>query len=293
VILNIFAEVEVESAIEIKTAVGTKNIILNPDKIETGSCDVLINIKGGFGKQFRILQAVTEQPISADGKLLDFAAVNFIGSDAQKGLVINETTPLSSRQQIIYTSSVRGEADSFVITFNLGDFAKQRAGNYRTRIRYFFEGIDVAGARLIDTLGLEIENPSVFDLIVTPETGGIIKFRDIRPLQPPKRSEITVEIKSNMGKRYQLSQKVLSDLTTKEGYVIPEKYFTLKTVSLDAKGTIKFPDRVPVKKGDSVLFISDQEGSSDKFTLIYELSIPADYRAGDYSTRIVYSLSEI
>lgn len=292
-ILNIFAEVEVESTVEIRTAIGTKNIILKSDKPEIESSSVVVNIKGGFGKQFRILQLVTEQPVSAEGSLLDWEVVNFLGRDAQKGIVINELTALSSKQQIVYTSSPRGEADTFVIEYKLGDLSGQKTGRYRARIKYLLEGIGFGEMRLIDTLDLEIDNPRIFDLIVTPQTGGLIQFPEIKPLQPPKTSEISIEIISNIGKRYQLTQNVISELISKEGYTIPEQYFTLRMQSLDTKGTIKFPEKVPVKKGDTVLFISDSKGSSDKFKIIYELAIPLDYHAGDYSTRIVYSLSEI
>jgi len=41
------------------------------------------------------------------------------------------------------------------------------------------------------------------------------------------------------------------------------------------------------------LFISDEKGSPDKFKVIYELSIPPDLKAGDYSTRITYSITAI
>lgn len=291
-ILNIFTEVEIESTVEIRTAIGTKNITLKSGK-ETGSSDVIVNIKGGFGKQFRILQLVAEQPVSSEGKFLDWETVKFIGRDAQKGMVINESTALSSSQQIIYTSSPRGEADSFVISYSLGDLTEQKAGIYSSKVKYIFEGIGFSLTRLIDTLGLEIENPRIFDLVITPEMGGAIRFRDLRPLQPPKTQEVIFEVKTNIAKPYQVTQNMSSLLTSKEGKIIPREYFTLRQESLETKGTLKYPNKIEVKEGQMVLFISDKEGSPDKFKVIYELTVPRDIHFGDYYTNLTYTVSEI
>jgi hypothetical protein len=48
-----------------------------------------------------------------------------------------------------------------------------------------------------------------------------------------------------------------------------------------------------VKRGSRVLFVSDGRGSPDKFKVIYKLSPSEDIMAGDYSTRITYTLLEI
>ena len=293
VILNIFAELETESAVEINTITGGKDIILRSDNEDMRSSSVAVDIKGGFGRQFRILQKVTEQLLSPEGNVLGWEAINFVGRGSQKGMLINEPTLFSPAQQIIYTSSASGAAESFVIDYALGDLSQQKAGRYKTKIKYFLEGVD-AQAQLITTLGLEIENARLFELVVTPENPqGIINFLNLKPKEPPKKNEVIIEVKSNLAKRYQVSQNVYSDLTSKEGDVVPEGCFTLKTESLETKGNLKFPLAKGVKKGDTSLFISDEQGSPDKFKLIYELTVPWQVKAGDYSTRITYSLSEI
>ena len=293
VILNIFAELEVDSAVEINTITGIKDIILRADKEDMRSSGVEVNIQGGFGKQFRILQVVAEQPVSSEGNVLSWEAINFVGRGAQKGMLINTPMALSPAQQIIYTSSPSGAAESFVIDYTLGDLSQQKAGRYKTKMKYFLEGVG-AQTQLITTLGLEIENTRVFELVVLPENQqGIINFPDLKPKEPPKKNEVMMEVKSNLGKRYQVSQSVYSDLMSKEGNVVPQGCFTLKTESLETKGNLKFPQAQGVKRGDTTLFISDEQGSPDKFKMIYELTVPWQVKAGDYSTRITYSLSEI
>jgi hypothetical protein len=295
VILNILAEIGIESAIEVTTETGTKNISLSSDKPESGVSRVMINIRGSFGSQFRILQSSDEQPVSNTGELLDYNAVNFIGLNAQKGTVVNQPQSLSApgSPQVIYTSSSDGEADSFVIEYRLNPSQKQPAGLYRGRIKYALEGIGSIQPRIIDTLRLEIENTRIFELVITPEPGGLIRFNDVKLNQPPQTSELLVEIKTNIGRQYQINQHLYSSLANKDSEVIPAKNFTLRQETIDTKGTLKFTAASEVKTGDTVLFVSDKDGSPDKFKLVYELTATPEVKAGDYSTQITYSISEI
>ncbi len=138
-----------------------------------------------------------------------------------------------------------------------------------------------------------MQNSRIFELLITPEPGGLIRFNDVKLNQPPQTSEVLVEIKTNTGRQYQINQHLYSSLTNKNSDVIPAKNFTLRQESIDTKGTLKFPAAGEVKTGDTVLFVSDKDGSPDKFKLIYELTATPEVRAGDYSTQITYSISEI
>jgi len=293
VILNIFAEVEVVSSIEITTQAGSKRVALQAGAKEGSSADVTITIRGGFGKQFSILQMPEGLPIGVDGSEIPYEAVNFMGSSTGKGMVVNELTPLSGKQQTVFTSSSQGDAGSFVLNYTIDNAQHLNAGRYNFKMKYLLEGIDFSQFRLIDSIDFEIDVPRIFDLIIKPESGGLIQFRNVKPLEPPQKSQVEIEIYSNVGKKYQMTQKVISELTDKEGHVIPDKFFTIQMEDARTKGELKIPEKIPVKKGDAVLFVSDNKGSSDAFKLIYELQLPLDYRSGDYSTRIVYSLSEI
>lgn len=292
VYINISQEPEVKPSIEFSTPTGAKTITLNPQQEETLAADVLVKISGSFKKLFSINQFLAEPIESNEGSRINYDAVNVQVREAKKGAG-TPRIPLSSKPQTLYTSLPNGEADnSFIITYSLGDVSSQKAGRYSSRIQYFLDEIDKQTR--LDTMGLEIEIEKLFDLVITPQDEkGVLEFRNLKPKDPPKQNEVTIEIKTNIGKQYQLSQKVISDLTNKEGNVIPSDYFTLRTEDLDTKGTLKFPQQVSVQKGETVLFISDTQGAADKFKLIYELTCPADVKAGDYSTRITYSLLEI
>lgn len=290
-ILNVLAEISVESNIELKTTTGSKVIVLNSSNPATSSSDVLVDIKGSMGSQFRILQALSGPLESNEGLRLSFGAVNVKVSNVQYGSAPTEGIPLSLRQEALYISGARPQSDSFVVTYSLAEAENQKAGRYKTNIKYLLDGIN-----LRDTIGdleLQVEIARLFDLKITPQMGGVIEFRDLKPQQPPRQSEVLIEIKSNIGRRYQVNQRLFSDLANNEGKAIPSQNFTLKEESIETKGTLQFPVPTEVKPKEMILFVSDKDGSSDKFKVIYTLTPSTEIIAGDYSARITYSISEI
>ena len=292
-ILDILAEVETESKITITTASGGRMIQLRTSPPEKRYSDVGVDILGGMGRQFKILQLLSAPLISPEGNTLDLDSVNVVVRGGYKGRALTNPTPLSLHQQTLYTSDPRGQADSFVITYSLGDLTGQKAGRYRGKIKYLLEGIQIANP-LIDILDLEIDYPEVLELVVTPELGtGFLRFDNLKPQEPPRISEVNIEIRSNIGKPYQVSQNITSLFASKEGRTIPKEYFSLRTEADRVSGKLKYPEKTQVKLGDMILFVSDEKGSPDKFKVIYELSIPPDLKAGDYSTRITYSITAI
>jgi hypothetical protein len=279
--------------VEIKTASGSRVISLNAQKPDKQSADILVKINRRLRKAFSIVQVAPPTGLVYEGNQLDYNALNMQTSDIQKGTGLPGKITFPTQPRAIYTSTPSGDADdSFILTYSLGDLSNQKAGRYRCRLQYY---LDRQGQqKLIDALDLEVENERVFDIIVTPQDQtGMIEFRNLKPKEPPKISEVLIEVKNNTGKRYQLSQKVFSQLINKDGNVIPPEKFTVKTESIDTKGILQFPQEATVKTGETVLLVSDARGSGDKFKVIYELEIPEVIKGGDYSTRISYSLSEI
>lgn len=291
VILNISAEIQAESSFEIKTLSGASSIRLDSSRPDEQACDVLFSIKGGRGSQFRILQSLAGPIESMEGNRLSPDAIYFRISQAEKGMGPNQNTRLSESQEAVYLSGPTGAEDNFIITYSLADADGQKAGRYRGQIRYMLDG---QGAQeLIGKLDLEVEVARIFDLRITPELGGTIEFRDLKPQAAPKQSEVVFEISSNTGRPYQITQSLSTGLVNKEGNIIPQKYFTLRVESLGTRGRLNLTSPTEVKTGETILFVSDSTGSSDKFKVVYELNPSFDIMAGDYSTRITYSISEI
>jgi hypothetical protein len=298
VILNVVVNVrpsdgQEKTFIDITSARGTKIIYLNPNNPEQKRSDVVVKVQGRFKQPFTIKQILVNPLTSGEGNTLAPESVNTEVRAVNVGTGM-PLTALSVAPQVVYKSRPTGEADeNFVITYSLSDTLLQRAGRYRSRLQYVIEEMGLEIDRKL--LELEIENEPVFDLIIIPQdVGGAIEFRNVVPGEGVGRSEVVIEVKSNLGKRYQVNQNVIAPLTDKEGRVIEAKYLTVHIENLDTKGTVKLPESQEVKTGDTVLFVSDKEGSPDKFKVVYELESPKEgIRAGDYSTRISYSLLEI
>lgn len=293
--VNILCEVESASYIEIKTSDGSKALRLNSQNPESGSVFLAFNISSGLGKQYRIIQSIQEPLRSSEGNELAQNAVVFQMEQIKKGSGPAQPMAITLNPEAIYTSDLNGRPENFIENFRLNDLSGSKAGVYRTGVTYFLEGGAGQAAKRLDTYSLEVEIAKEFDLdLKTEAEGGVILFKDLGPKQPPRTFEIEVRIKTNLNKRYQVTQIVDSDLISKEGKIIPSKYFTLRTVALGkTKGVLKCSQSVEVKRGDTVLFISDKSGSADSFKTIYELNASEGVTAGDYSASVVYSLSEL
>jgi len=298
--LNILVEVkeklgETKPKIEIIPVSGLNTIYLNSKKEQKQAFDVEVKINQDFKQKVTLYQILVEELRAVEtGEKLDCEVLNYQLSPVNIGMnEASSLTKFSSGRMNLYTSESDGKSvESFIITYSLGDLSKYKAGRYRGKIYYYLESL--GKSELVGKLDLEVENEPIFELVISPqEQKSMLEFRNLKPKEPPKQSEVIIEIKSNLGKPYQVSQNVLSELTDKEGNTIPFKYFTITLESLDTKGSLKIPGKQPVKKGDTILFVSDEKGSPDKFKIIYELSTDPQIKAGDYSTRISYSLLEI
>ncbi|MFH1246004.1 MAG: hypothetical protein V1662_05910, partial [Candidatus Omnitrophota bacterium] len=218
----------------------------------------------------------------------------YFSSRGAKNGVLAETgkSPLTAGRALIYTSNPAAADDKIVLTYGLQEGTT--AGRIGGEIRYYIEG--AAQSALIASLNLEVNVAAVFKLSATPESGGI-SFADIVPGQIQER-EITIEIETNLGKPYQVSQKFSGLLTNQQGETISPEAFTLKTTALPGKtvkGTMKYPQNAPVKDGEMVLFISDAQGEAQTFKVIYQLSVDkhTQIKSGDYSAQVVYSMSAL
>jgi len=294
-ILNIYVQIESKAIISVQSASGSQVISLNSEKEIARSQDVIIEVKSDIGSPYRIYHWLSSTFVSEKGQQLPPGAITFAVSQADKGKKNTSETDLSLIKQLLYTSNQKGEKDTIVLTYKIGDLSKVIAGTYRGTLQYLFETADGEKNSIIGTFGIELINEEVFNIVVTLGPTGRISFEDLKPLSKPKQSEVVIDIKTNVGQPYQVIQTVYSELVSKTGEKIPPKYFTLKTESMDGNELpgLKFPTPAEVKTKDTVVYASDKKGSPVSFKVIYELNVADTVKADDYSTNIVYSLLKI
>jgi hypothetical protein len=284
------------SSVSIKPAEGFSSIVLMPSDNSgmRSSANAVVTINGTFREPFKIMQMIP-RPIQSQGsKSIDYRDVLFSVPDAKIGVAINQPTPLANRIQTVYSSRPDGSADKvFVIAYSLANPLSLVAGNYSSRIQYILES---SGRQInLGALDLEIKQDRIFEVSVSPQDQRYsINFDNLKASDGPRTNEVLIEVKTNTARKYQVTQDVLSALTSIEGETIPSKYFSMRTLPINnTKGNLKIVDKVLVEKGSSLLFVSDNDGSADSFKVIYELTVPVDLRAGNYSSRITYTLTEI
>ena len=140
---------------------------------------------------------------------------------------------------------------------------------------------------------LEVQVEPQFNIEVTLPPEGM-RFEKVLPDGPAQVKEVLVNVKTNLGKPYMVIQKMVSPMTNEKGEEIIPQHFHMK-VSLEgsAKGRAAMEDFRQVEAGDSSIFYSDNQGSSAAFKAYYRLRGYPEIAPGDYSTSIVYSLSEM
>ncbi len=294
VYLNVLVQVDAQSLINVSTDDASKTIRINSDPEKIKNSQVTFNIDGALGGQYKIYQVFSNDFNSNEGNQLLLSSINYSVTLKSGSGKNNEV--LSNNQQTIYTSDLSGSSDSFVVNYDLVKDAVTKVGLYRNNVKYLLESPANSGNyQVIAQFALEVNIEKIFDLEFNTDLGtNMVMFRGIKPNDPQRKYEVEVKIKSNLGRMYQVTQKVLAPLSTKDGQIIDPKYFTVFTdVLAETKGTLKITNKQPVEKNDTVLFISDKKGSEDNFKAVYELSVPWDVKSGDYSSSIVYSLSEL
>ena len=136
----------------------------------------------------------------------------------------------------------------------------------------------------------------VLELAISQEGQSELKFGDIlsSALGPTDSTPktIVVEVKSNTGERYQVSQKLAGPLENSQGNRIDLENLKFKSRSAGGTGN-SVADLVPAADAAQTVFISDDAGTGEMIFIEYELTIPPTQPAGDYSSLLTYTVSSL
>lgn len=135
------------------------------------------------------------------------------------------------------------------------------------------------------------------ELSVTPETGDSIEFGRLQqPALGDTRSRlirVSVNVFSNLGHPYQVTQLVQRPMTNREGQTIPDEQFRVTTLG-SARGSLGAIDATPITPGAStMLYTSDDRGKSDAFSAEYTLNVTPQTPAGTFDTEVVYTVTSL
>ena len=250
---------------------------------------VNVMFSGNGGNDVRITQEFESYPQNDAGQELPSGALEMsVDSDTQ-GLRVHGVTEVPRARQLIYSSNQT--EDRFAINF-IADPQKLRlaeAGVYRGRLKYT---VETDADRQEFTMDFECRVEPAFTMDVTiPHEG--LGFGKIIPTTPPVEKEITVTVRTNLHKPYQVLQNLQSPMVNEQGKEFGPKYFMFKVdVSNDQKGQTRFPELVEVQMGEYPVFSSDASGSPVTFKIIYQLRGYPGMNAGSFLAPLKFSLNQ-
>ena len=282
-----------------RLTLSSKGMVLKKREAYQEFPEVLVKIHSPLGTPYRIYQNLEAGGVrSGIGEEFDLSNVLFSVSGGEKGMITREgTLKEATNRQLLYVSDSLGSQDEFTITYKAGkDFRMQKADLYKGKLDFIIETEKGESFRtgIVETFDLELDIVSLFDIYVF--SGGVegvaLQFGEVSYKTGPRTSESEVFIDSNLRKTYQIIQKVASPMINENGVKIPPEDFTVRVKDLEMTEEPKFylKEAAPVKEGESVIFSSGPFGESIHFKVVYELTMRPDSKAGNYSTKIGYSL---
>ena len=307
VTVNIYVELSAGSApiIDVKTKSGTNLIALTSKIVSDAAVEfpkVFFKINGPVGASYRIYQQIPEgQVVGSKGSNLDLAQVLFTIGEGRGGTIgRNGTLDVAGEKYLLYTSNSSGSGDEFSVTYVPGEkFKYQKADFYKSKINYLIEvdGVANIATGIFQALNLECDVVPLFELIVRSgkEKGLVLEFGKVKEGNVSK-TEVDVEVESNMGQAYQVIQKFAGPLASEKGDKISDQDFRLQVSDITSQEEPKqyIKELQPVSAGgDMVLFTSGSGGMGSSFKVRYELVVKGDSRGGDYASNVGYSLSLI
>ena len=144
-----------------------------------------------------------------------------------------------------------------------------------------------------ETIRVTATIATMFNLSVEVIGGGLaLDFGSVKQGESPARQELVVAMRTNLRRPYQIVQEAFGPLTNEHGNTIPEDKFTCLTygaTGMKTKGELGAREPVPVTEKPMVLFVSDEEGRGDYFTVGYNVTPAPDQPSGEYTTVLIFT----
>ena len=137
---------------------------------------------------------------------------------------------------------------------------------------------------------------SILELTISQEGQSELRFGNIQSSAIDTKEAgpvvILIDVKSNTGERYQVTQNINSALENSEGDQMNITNLKFKTSPSNSNGTgIGSP--ISISTASQVIFTSDDQGASDTIKAEYTLTVPPAQAPGDYSALLTYTVSSL
>ena len=148
-----------------------------------------------------------------------------------------------------------------------------------------------AWAGITATVNVSCTILPLFEMAVTGPNGGNIEFgviqKDADQNVLVTAPEVVISAKSNTGQPYMITHELITPLANDEGAVLPDGSMSVNASSASGGSTAK---GAAVGTDTGVLYHSDATGKSDTVTARYDLDVNPDQEAGNYQSKLLYTI---
>ena len=291
VLVNVF----LENSSEWKVSVNGGR---TPDRVRIKDADttpeqadfVKIAFSGNSGQEIRIYQETEIVPQNERAEDIGPDVLKFgVDSSRAESVRVDGMAPMGRTRVLLYSGRKAEDAISVYFLTDPTSVERQNAGIYAGKIRYVVERDNVSEPFSID-LECQVAPFFAMDVGLPPEG---VRFANILPTNPPTEKEVTVTIRSNIHKAYQVAQSLASLMVNDKGEQIKKEYLTFKIeIPEGQKGHTRYMDFSPVETGEYPIFSSDGEGAAAAFKVIYRLKGYTQMPGGEFTAPIRYSLNQ-
>jgi len=138
--------------------------------------------------------------------------------------------------------------------------------------------------------------PTILELAISQTGASELRFGNIRPsaLDATEAGplSIIIDVTSNIGSRYQVTQAISGPLLNASGDEITPDHLTFTTTSTHSTGSAVGSPTVVVASSQAI-YTSNPQGASDSIRADYKLTIPPSQAPGDYSAQMTYTVSSL
>ena len=201
-----------------------------------------------------------------------------------------EERPVSERVQPVL-SDPRGTLSFVRLAYAAAVPEEQAAGDYRGLLRFRLTGAGGAPPAELQ-VPVELHVGEVFTMSVRSleDAGQILRFSKSGAGPAVQDQRMLVTIRTNMGRPYEVLFGLDHPLVLDSGDTLPERALSV-SIDHQGPGRVVHADGSPVGTGYQPLYRSDSAGAPHSFVVHYRLAIPPDARAGEYRSRLRFSIT--
>ncbi len=134
---------------------------------------------------------------------------------------------------------------------------------------------------------------AVFQLSASPRRGGqSVRFEGAEPGGLLRNEEVTLTVDTDRAAQYRILQTVYQPLTNEKGNTLPAGAFVMFSPS-SPLGTLRAHLETPVGMGQTQIYTSNNEGTSDSFILVFNVRVPENLPGGIYRTQLTFTAEPV